>query len=359
MAYSRILEEDLKKIANSCLPFEKYRGCTFLVTGATGLIGSLIIKNLLYINHVYNLDIKIKAMIRNYDKAKKIYLDYINFKELTFIVQDMNVPFWQIEGVVDFIIHTAAVTNSSYMINFPVETIKTAVIGTNSILEMAREKEIRGMVYVSSMEVYGNIGSIEHAVTEKELGYIDISSVRSGYPEGKRLCECLCNAYAKQYNMHIVNARLAQTFGAGILPGENRVFAQFAKSAIEGTDIILHTKGLSEGNYIYTADAVKAIFLLLTEGASGESYNISNEKSHTTIADMAKLVSEKIANNNIKLIYDIPENLESMGYAPDVKLYLSSGKLQKLGWKATVGLQESYERMIEYIKEVNNGSYLV
>lgn len=352
MSYSRILEEDFKKMSKSNLPFEKYKKCTFLVTGATGLIGSLLIKNLLYINQLYRLDIKIKGMVRNFNKAKKIYENYSNCKELSFVIQDISMPFEPVEGEIDFIIHTAAITTSKYMVDFPVETIKTSVIGTASILELAKEKKIKGMVYVSSMEMYGNVGDIGHAVTEKELGYINISSIRSGYPEGKRLCECLCNAYAKQYDMCIVSARLAQTFGAGILPNENRVFAQFARSVIKGTDIVLHTKGLSEGNYVYTADAVCAILLLLTEGTSGEAYNVSNEESHTTIAEMAKLVAEKIAQNKIKVIYDIPENFESIGYAPDVKLYLSSEKLRKLGWKATVGIEESYKNMILYIKEM-------
>lgn len=69
---------------------------------------------------------------------------------------------------------------------------------------------------------------------------------------------------------------------AGILPGENRVFAQFAKSVISGRDIVLHTRGLSEGNYCYTRDCVLGLFIILLYGENGEAYNVANPKSHTT-----------------------------------------------------------------------------
>lgn len=69
-------------------------------------------------------------------------------------------------------------------------------------------------------------------------------------------------------------ARLAQTFGVGVLPTENRVFMQFARSVMNNQDIVLHTKGKSEGNYVYTFDAIAGILLLLTNGGLGEAYNI-------------------------------------------------------------------------------------
>ena len=76
--------------------------------------------------------------------------------------------------------------------------------------------------------------------------------------------------YVVQYNLNVCSARLAQTFGAGVPFSDNRVFAQFAKSALNKTDIILHTMGQSEGNYCYTADAVYGIFVLLQKARKGK-----------------------------------------------------------------------------------------
>ena len=207
------------------------------------------------------------------------------------------------------------------------------------------------MVFISSMEVYGILNTQDHKITENQLGYVNLASVRSCYPEGKRYCECLCNAYAAQYNVNVVTARLAQTFGAGILKTENRVFAQFAKSILYGEDVVLHTKGLSEGNYVYSADAIIGIMILLLKGVKGDSYNISNEDCHTTIAKMAEMLIDEFGNGKQKVVYDISPNLNENGYAPDVKMHLSAEKMQKLGWNANIDLKMSYAKLLDYMKQ--------
>ena len=343
-----VLIDDFKRVAESDLPFEEFRNRSFLITGATGLIGSLLVRALLYCNRVHDLKLKIYAVVRNVEKARGIF--GADTAELEYVVADLAGD--EVEGSFDcdYVIHAAAVTTSKLMVSDPVGTIRTAIDGTEKLLELAVEKKAKSFVYISSMEVYGQ-PKTEGKTAEKDLGYIDIGTVRSCYPEGKRMCECLCNAYASQYGLNVKSARLAQTFGAGILPTENRVFAQFAKSAMNGEDIVLHTTGESEGNYVYTADAVRAILLLLVKGASGEAYNIANEESHTTIRNMAELVAEKIAGNVIRVVLDIPEDGSSLGYAPPVKMWLDASKMRALGWKPEVSLTDSYRRMIAYMKE--------
>ncbi len=180
------------------------------------------------------------------------------------------------------------------------------------------------------MEVYGTVASADnHRTTEDELGYIALSSVRSCYPEGKRLCENMCVCYAAQYGVPVKIARLSQTFGAGVSLNDNRVFAQFAKAAIAGKDIVLHTKGSSNGNYCYTADAVAGLLTILLNGENAEAYNVVSESTTTTIAQMAQMVSEQITGGESRVIFDIPDNVLTYGYAPDVKLRLSSKKLEK------------------------------
>lgn len=152
------------------------------------------------------------------------------------------------------------------------------------------------------MEAFGITDSSLEYVKEDDLGYIDIHNVRSSYSEGKRICECLCSSYAREYNVPVKIARLAQTFGAGIPYEENRVFAQFAKSAINGNDIVLHTAGQSVGNYCYTRDVVKAILLLLIRGNNGEAYTVANPASSITIRGMAEMVAKELADDKIKVI---------------------------------------------------------
>ena len=343
----KILENDFMDILNSNVSFEEFKDCTFFITGATGLIGSNMIKALLYVSEKKGLNIKILALVRNLAKANVLFADYLNNSALQFVVGDLICDQIQIPEKCDYILHAAAVTASNEMITKPVETIKTAVEGTDSILKLGVEKQVKAMVYLSSMEVYGNCAPGKK-MDEASLGTIDLSNVRSCYPEGKRLCECLCLSYASEYGLNVSVARLAQTFGAGTLENENRVFAQFARSVINNENIVLHTMGESEGNYVYLSDAIVALLLLLTKGEKGEAYNISNEKNHCTIKQMADLVAHDVAHDKISVTIDIPK--ENKGYAPSVKLWFDAGKIQKLGWTPHVDLAEAYNRLIEWMK---------
>lgn len=343
-----ILEEDFAEVANSDLPFGEFRNKTVLITGATGLIGSFLVKSLLYCNRKRKLGIHILALVRDFQKAEKVFSEK-EYEVLQLVKCDLNDGKIDIEIPVDFIVHTAAVTNSKQMVNDPVGTIQTSIHGTESVLNLALEKKA-SMVYVSSMEMYGN-PNLSRMITEDDYGYIDLSNARSCYPESKRLCECLCTAYAAQYGVQVCTARLAQTFGAGIPQSENRVFAQFARSAMRGENIVLHTTGQSEGNYVYISDAIQALLLLLVKGQRGQAYNVTNEENHTTIVEMARMVAKVFGNKNSCVVFDIPEDSKEYGYAPLTKMHLSAEKMEKLGWKPKVDLMESYRRMIEYIKE--------
>lgn len=160
------------------------------------------------------------------------------------------------------------------------------------------------------------------------------------------MAENICYSYYKEYGIPVKIARLAQTFGKGVPHSDNRVFGQFARAARQGTDIVLHTKGHSMGNYCGIHDAVRGILTILKKGADGEAYNVVNEENTMSVREMAELVAERLAGGNIKIRYDIPEE-NVYGYAPDTGLRLSGRKLAELGWKPAESLQKMYADMME------------
>lgn len=337
------LEEDLKNIADY-LKSEKFSNCNVTVTGATGLIGSLIVKAIIFCNKQYNLNISVNAFVRSQEKVK-VTFNNTDIPNVKFVYQDITKPI-PLDLKTDYIIHTANPTVSKYFITNPVETIETIYSGTKMVLEYAKSVKAKSVVYLSSMEVFGATDKSKNQIFENDIGYLDFLNIRSCYSEGKRLAECMCKCYAEEYDLNVKIARLAQVFGAGISKNENRVFAQFARSAIKKKDIILHTSGESVGNYCYTTDAIKGIFLLLKKGVIGEVYTVVNENTAVTIKDMACMVAEELAHNEIKVIFDIPQE-NVFGYAPPTTMHLSSKKLQNLGWKPEVDLKTSYIRMMQ------------
>ncbi len=348
---SKILIEDLENIINDdCVDWDQLNGRTILVTGATGLVGSLLVKALAYRNQNKSAGMRILAMIRNREKADDIFGSDAEESGIQYVIGDIRDSI-SIDGNVDFIIHGASITQSKEMVSHPVETIFIAVDGTKNVLELAKEKQVKSMVYISSMEMYGITDPQKALITENDLGYINHLSVRSSYSEGKRCCEMICAAYCKEYGIPVKIARLAQTFGAGVSHSENRVFAQFAKHALNGEDIVLHTKGESYGNYCYTADVVRGLLCLLTKGEDAEAYTLVNEETTRQIKDMALMVADKFGDNKVQVVFDIPEDNLKFGYAPDVTMHLSGEKVRTLGWNPEVTLEDMYRRMIKYWEE--------
>lgn len=333
--------QDIREFANSFLLADEFCGSSFLITGATGLIGSSLIHCLLALDR----DIRIVAPVRNMQKA------YAMFEEGTKSIELIDCDFLSFDyntiGSVDYIVHCAAPTSSKFFVDHPVETFDTIIKGTSVLLDYAKSHPVKGFVYLSSLEVYGSTTDDSQPITEDIQGYWDPMSVRSSYPIAKRAAENLCCSFAHQYGIPVTVARLTQTTGAGIAKDDNRVIAQFARLAAEGHDIILHTTGESARPYCYTTDAVSAIIYILLRGVKGEAYNVANEDTYISARDMADYLKYNFAPHiNVRI-----ELKENMGYAPVTKLRLSSQKLIALGWHPSYGLNEMFERLIQYLKD--------
>lgn len=284
-----ILQKDLEEIASGEFTASIEDGSTVLVTGASGLIGSQIVKALLFHNRLKNKNIRVIALLRNEEKARQVFGNLLEDQNLQLYLHDIMEPL-TLPDQVNYVVHGASATSSRYFVEKPVETIRTALKGTENILEFSRTKKVRKVVYLSSLEVYGTPDPHNYYVAETDYGYINPIQVRSSYSEGKRMAECLCVSYAKEYQVPVTVARLSQTFGAGVAYQDGRVFAEFARCVIENKNIILHTPGNTVRSYCYTKDAVNAILCLLLHGEPGEAYNVTNMDTAVSIKEMAQPV---------------------------------------------------------------------
>ena len=341
---SKILEEDFEQIySTKSIDWQILTNKRILITGATGLIGSNLVNALLYANEVYKANINIVTLVRDIEKAKK---RFISDKNLEILTGSIEKPIGYAQNV-DYIVHAANPTSSKYFITNPVETIKSSITGTTNLLDFAREKNVKGFVFLSSMEVYGNPERGE-VVTEEKVAGFDPYNVRNCYPMSKKLCESLCRSYFSEYSVPTKVIRLTQTFGPGIEYGDGRIFAEFMRGVIENRDIILKTKGETERCYLYTADAVTSILTVLLNGKPGEFYTAANPETYCSIAQMAELIAKEIAQNKIKMQY-VLEDITKLGYANTLYMNLDTTKLQQLGWTPKTKLKQMFERMIATI----------
>ena len=340
--FSSVLKEDIRANARR-VDLRELEGHRVLITGGTGLIGYSLVSTLLEWNQIYASEpIHIMLIVRNEEKARKMYGEKEN---LQYLISDIERITMTSESV-DYIIHMANPTSSKMFVTKPVEVIKTAVNGTINLMDLAVEKKVLGAVYLSTMEIYG-VPEWDERISEDHISNLDHFNVRASYPESKKMCETVCLSYYSEYNVPVKILRLTQTFGPGVKYDDGRVFAEFARSAIENRDIILKTEGKTKREYLYTADAVCGILLALIKGKSGNVYNLANEETYCSIREMAELVADRVAGGKIKVRMEIPDNLMEYGYAAELSMNLVTEKIQNIGWEPQYDLQTMYCRMIE------------
>lgn len=335
-----VVYSELKQLVSSQRALiQRFFNKTIMVTGATGLLGRSIVLTFLTANELMHLNTKIIAIARNQNKVADQYGRLLESPELSFVYQDLLTPYEE-TITPEYIFHTAAVTDGRQLKQRPVETFSAQFSGMMNVLKLAQRTTAK-VVYLSSMEIYGQPFTDGRA-TEADVGYVDPLVIRNGYPESKRANEFMASAFAHEYNVQVVNARLAQTFGPGVATDDHRVFAQFARSVINGNDIVLQTDGSSSGNYCYLFDTIAGLFLLAISGEQGQSYNIVNEETSVTIKQLAELVAT--FNSQSHVVVDIPE--DDPGYAPKVSLKLSAKKIEALGWRPTKNLKAMFKALI-------------
>lgn len=336
------LKHDYEAVASdNALGWEALCGKTVLVTGATGEIGREIIKTLLWARKTQKLSFRIIGLARSQEKVRDIFnlwrLESPN--DFQFIYDDIRT--FTVPSSVDFVIHAASPTASAFFIHNPVETLEAIADGTQHVLEMAREKNVTSLVFLSSMEVYGTINS--ENVREEDYGPLDPLSVRASYPQGKRFAETLVASFASQYGVPAKIVRPTQVFGTHLGDSDMRVYAQFARAARDGRDIVLHTKGETRRDYIYTIDAVRAILTVLFQGKNGEAYNISNPDNFLSIRQMAELAASFSLSSRV-LVDE--ENGKNMGYAPTVCIRLNIEKLNGLNPFEKAPIEKMFRHLI-------------
>lgn len=307
-------------------------GSRVFVTGATGLIGTALCRALVAQGtHVV-------AFVRNPKKAAEKLP-----REVETVVGDMMKPITY-GGPIDYIVHAASETASKAFVERPVEVIEETLSGARHVLDFARQKSVKGMVFLSTMEVYGLTDSDD--VKETDYAALDSMSPRNCYPEAKRLVECLCASAAKEYGLPVRVARLTQTFGSGVAKGDKRVFAQFAEAAITGQDIVLKSEGKTARSYCAIEDAVSAILTILAKGENGVAYNVANPDTFCTIREMAEMVAKEFSGGRSKVVIDM-KDAANCGYLPPFRMKLNVDRLRFLGWEPTKDLRAMYADLIK------------
>lgn len=341
---NKIIKEDINSIIELDNIMRYIRGNTILLTGATGFVGSYIAYSILQDSIVHKSDTKLIMLVRNKTKAIDIFYEYYNSGLITIIEQDIVKDINYSENI-DYIIHCASNAAPKEYFNDPVGTILTNIYGTNNLLNLAKSKNVKKFLYLSTIEIYGQVD--KSVIEESDYGYISPITPRSCYPLSKKTCENLCISYAEQYGININIARLSYLFGPGMKKDDSKIVAQFARSISDEKNLILKSSGLQKRSYCYITDAITGLFTVLVKGENKQEYNITSKHCITTLKGLAEKFISIYPEKNLKVLYEIPTELEVKQFTNIDDSVLSTQKLEGIGWDSKVSLEVGLKRMVE------------
>ena len=294
-----------------------------LVTGASGFIGQNLVKNLLSSKHnIITLDLKPKIY-----NTKHYCLDITDLKQLL-----------SIEENIDIIYHLAAQSYGKGSLIDPEKDLNWNAKGTLNICRFAKLKQIKKIIYSSSMAIYGN-----NTISTE----IDIPSPLSNYGVSKLTGEY----YIKNLNIPYTIFRIYNTYGKGqdLSNDSKGIVLAFTSQIVKGEKTIKVTGPLDRfRDIIHINDVVEGLKLGLQETTNNEVYNLSTNIK-TTIKQLIESIIKASGKTNIKFYNAGSLEGDQFGNTGCNK------KLTQLGWKPTVLLGEGIQEFYKYVKDNING----
>lgn len=342
-----LYQKDVERVVDA-ISWESFAERSFLIIGASGMIGSFMVDVLMQANQKFLLNMDVYAMGRNKERLVHRFSPYVSEKNFYLQIGDITEPLPE-TLVVDYLIHGASNTHPKAYATDPIGTIMTNLVGTEVVLKHAVATKAKRVLFLSTVEVYGeNRGDVE-LFAEDYCGYIDCNTLRAGYPEGKRVSEALCQAYIAKYGIDIVIPRLSRAFGPTMLLSDTKASSQFILNAVRGEDIVLKSEGTQHFSYIYVGDAVASLLYLLQHGENGEAYNVAGGASFDLY--LKELATDLAAIGGAKVVFELPDEIEQKGFSKASKALLDITKIEALGWRALFDKEESLSHTVEIVKD--------
>lgn len=300
----QLLEEDLQAICEDVSSeFAQMSGRRILVTGGGGFLGYYLVQSILHWNATHSKQAAIDVTVYdNYVRGVPQWLEALrNQAHLQLRRHDMTEALPRDIGHFDYIVHAAGIASPIYYRAQPLKCIDANINGLRNLLDYAvREREaqraIRGFLFYSSSEIYGDPVADAIPTPETYRGNVSCTGPRACYDESKRFGETLCVTYARHEGIPVSIARPFNNYGPGLKITDGRVLPDFAKDILAGRNIVMLSDGSPKRTFCYATDAITGYFKVLVRGGGGESYNIGIDRPEISMAELGRLTVKAAAD---------------------------------------------------------------
>jgi len=344
---SGIVREDALRIIKNLGDLnERFRNKRILITGHQGFLGSNF---LAYFSTLMEYDPDYNIQVTCFDN-KIVSLENVS--------EGLAENFEQIEGDVlkdlpdrsfDYIIHCAGIASPTFYRKFPLETIYVNAIGYWEMLQNLRSEDLKGFLYFSTSEIYGDPDAAHIPTEENYRGNVSCTGPRACYDESKRLGETLSVSFYQQKGLPIKIVRPFNVYGPFMRLNDRRVVPDFAKNALQDKKIMMLSDGTPTRAFCYTSDAVEGFLRALLLGRPAESYNIGNDTTETSMKELAQMVADQVGD--VEVTFAKSDDKHYLTDNPQRRLPSIEKAREELNYKPKVEVKEGLKRIIEWYKD--------
>lgn len=352
-----ILAEDMAYILNRLTEDEKsiFRDSTILITGSGGFLGY-------YFMHFFatwadQLGIKKIISLENFLTGTRDWMEQLARENDKISLHTFNVITDDIRDIpgadeANLIIHGASIASPTFYRIYPLETIDANVTGLRRLLDFYVKKPIRGFLFFSSSEIYGDPFPQFIPTPEEYRGNVACMGPRACYDEAKRFGETLCYTFNTQFGMPVSIARPFNNFGPGMSIHDKRLPADFAKAVVEGRDIVIHSDGSPTRTFCYIADAITGYLKVLLYGKL-EAFNIGMDRPECSVRQFAEHFVQKavtVFDYQGEFRYQPSEDKDYLTDNPNRRCPDLTKARTMLGYSPEVLVEDGIERYLRFLK---------
>ncbi|MBI2104146.1 MAG: NAD-dependent epimerase/dehydratase family protein [Candidatus Omnitrophica bacterium] len=348
------VESDIREIAATLGEEAKaFSRSTILLCGGAGFLGRYFTALFAHLNaHVLKHPCRVivcdNLITSGRAGAKAPRLDGFRF-----LTHDIIKPL-KITERIDYVIQAAGIASPYYYRKYPLETLEVATLGTKRVLELGVRHPLKGFLFFSSSEIYGDPDPRHVPTPESYRGNISCLGPRACYDESKRLGETLCAIF---HELHGVPTRMVRPFnvyGPGMQETDYRVLPNFASRIIAGKPVQVYGSGKQTRTFCYVTDAITGFIKVLLRGSPGQAYNIGNPVPELSMLELARVL-ERVAGRKLDVrVVEYPDTYpadEPQRRCPDI-----AKAARQLGYKPAVSLEEGLKRFMAWASAVYTGT---
>ena len=363
---SDVVRADLDYIIdNAAHELSAISGDRVLITGGAGFLGYYLVKSLLHWN-MQNPGRPIEIVLSDsFLRGEPAWVTALRETPHCRVLNwDVRLP-WPAElPTCPWVIHGASIASPTYYRKWPIETIEANIVGLLTLLHRCREERarggaVKGVLFFSSSEIYGDPDPANIPTAESYRGNVSCTGPRACYDESKRLGEAICTSFVSQHDLRVVAARPFNNYGPGLKITDRRVLPDFARNIFSGEDIVLLSDGSPTRTFCYVADAVVGYLKALVNGTAGEAYNIGVEGPEISMYELASKVAElgrELFDYRGTVLRAQDQDIAYLTDNPNRRCPLIGKARVELGYEPRIGLDEGLRRSLLWYAENRGGA---